>query len=246
MPNNLWLIIGLGALIVAGIFAVFVPHKDKVMTLQGMRFMIVRWFHSAVWVVLAVSFLLRTATDEGIHGMADPVAAVGGILYFVYMVTLLRAMAEYVLALDASLEVLAINSDKVKSAHVEFRQADLFKWQPDRQYDLVLMSFWMSHVPPEKLEGFLETVKQATKVGGQVFMVDSLHDQSRTSSASNHADYDPESIYHTRKLNDGQKYTIVKVFYEGDALTAKLAEHGFTAQYYTSGDYFWWERGMRE
>ncbi len=154
----------------------------------------------------------------------------------------LAAIAGHVVALDASPEVLEINRDKVKSANVEYRQADLFNWQPDAEYDLVFMSFWMSHVPPEKLDSFLEMVRKATKVGGRVFMVDSLRDQTRTSTAANHADYDPESIYHTRKLNDGQEFTIVKMFYD-ESLVAKLAEHGFTATYHISGDYFWWASG---
>ncbi len=156
----------------------------------------------------------------------------------------LATLADQVTALDASLEVLDINRDKVKSANVIYQQADLFNWQPDQQYDVVFMSFWMSHVPPEKLDGFLDTVRQATKAGGRVYMVDSLRDKTRTSSASNHADYDPESIYHTRKLNDGQEFTIVKMFYD-QSLVAKLAEHGFTASYHTSGDYFWWANGVR-
>ena len=156
----------------------------------------------------------------------------------------LATLADQVTALDASLEVLEINRDKVKSANVIYQQADLFNWKPDQQYDVVFMSFWMSHVPPEKLDGFLDTVRQATKVGGRVYMVDSLRDKTRTSSASNHADYDPESIYHTRKLNDGQEFTIVKMFYD-ESLVAKLAEHGFTASYHTSGDYFWWANGVK-
>lgn len=156
----------------------------------------------------------------------------------------LATLAGQVTALDASLEVLEINRDKVKSANVIYQQADLFNWQPDQQYDVVFMSFWMSHVPPEKLDGFLDTVRQATKAGGRVYMVDSLRDKTRTSSASNHADYDPESNYHTRKLNDGQEFTIVKMFYD-ESLVAKLAEHGFTASYHTSGDYFWWASGVR-
>lgn len=156
----------------------------------------------------------------------------------------LATLADQVTALDASLEVLEINRDKVKSANVIYQQADLFNWHPDQQYDVVFMSFWMSHVPPEKLDGFLDTVRQATKAGGRVYMVDSLRDKTRTSSASNHADYDPESIYHTRKLNDGQEFTIVKMFYD-QSLVAKLAEHGFMASYHTSGDYFWWANGVR-
>lgn len=153
-------------------------------------------------------------------------------------------IADHVTALDASDEVIAINRDKVNSANVTYQQADLFNWQPTEQYDLVFMSFWLSHVPPEKLDTFLQAVRQATKPGGKVFMVDSLRDQTRTSTASNHAEYDPESIYHTRKLNDGQEYTIVKVFYD-ETLVAKLAAHGFTASYHTSGDYFWWAVGER-
>lgn len=153
-------------------------------------------------------------------------------------------IADHVTALDASEEVMAINHDKVNRANVSYQQADLFNWQPTEQYDLVFMSFWLSHVPPEKLDTFLEAVRQATKPGGKVFMVDSLRDQTRTSTASNHAAYDPETIYHTRKLNDGQEYTIVKVFYD-EALVAKLAAHGFTASYHTSGDYFWWAVGER-
>ncbi len=156
----------------------------------------------------------------------------------------LAAIADHVVALDASTEVMAINKEKVKSANVEYRQADLFNWQPDAQYDMVFMSFWLSHVPPEKLDGFLETVGQATKTGGQVYMVDSLRDQSRTSSAANHVAYNPESIYHTRKLNDGQEFTIVKMFYD-ESLVAKLAEHGFKATYHTSGEYFWWANGTK-
>lgn len=169
----------------------------------------------------------------------------------------LAAIAGHVVALDASSEVLEINRAKTSPpdplsasregelrVSIEYQQADLFNWQPDTQYDLVFMSFWMSHVPPEKLDGFLEVVRNATKVGGQVFMVDSLRDQSSTSGASNHAAYDPESIYHTRKLNDGQEYTIIKMFYD-ESLVAKLAEHGFTAQYHTSGDYFWWASGIK-
>ncbi len=158
----------------------------------------------------------------------------------------LATIADHVTALDASQEVIAINGAKVNSVNVEYQVADLFNWQPEAEYDLVFMSFWMSHVPPEQLDPFLETVRRATKKGGQVVMIDSLRDTTRTSSAANHADYDPESIYHTRKLNDGQEYTIVKVFYEAEALTVKLAEHGFTAQFQTTGDYFWWARGTRD
>lgn len=165
----------------------------------------------------------------------------------------LAKISQHITALDASEEVLAINKEKIAPRHegeglgvrVHYQQTDLFNWQPDTEYDLVFMAFWMSHVPPDKLDSFLATVRKATKPGGRVFMIDSLPDETSTSSAINHAPYQPDSIYHTRKLNDGQEFTIVKVFYEPDALTTKLAEHAFTAQVQTTGHYFWWASGVK-
>jgi ubiquinone/menaquinone biosynthesis C-methylase UbiE len=155
----------------------------------------------------------------------------------------LAKISGHVLAVDASPEVMEINRGKTGGASVEYLQADLFNWQPETQYDLVFMAFWMSHVPPEKLDDFLDTVRRATREGGRVFMIDSLPDQ--TSTAFNHAAYQPDDVYHTRSLNDGREFKIVKVFYEADALQCKLAEHGFEAQVSTTGRYFWWASGHK-
>ena len=53
-----------------------------------------------------------------------------------------------VTAVDASPEMLAIAAGRVPDgAAVRFVEADLFTWEPDRQYDVVFMGFWLSHVP---------------------------------------------------------------------------------------------------
>lgn len=57
-------------------------------------------------------------------------------------------------AIDASEEVIKINSSKLNSPHVKYHQIDLFTWEPDVEYDLVFFSFWLSHVPPELLDSF--------------------------------------------------------------------------------------------
>lgn len=153
----------------------------------------------------------------------------------------LAKLGKHVTALDASSEVISINRGKANRGNVEFRQVDLFSWHPDAEYDLVFMAFWMSHVPPERLDGFLETVRSATRKGGRILMIDSLPDH--TSTAANHAAYQPDDVCHTRKLNDGREFKIVKVFYQADALQRKLTEHGFEAQVKTTGRYFWWASG---
>ncbi|MBZ0281855.1 MAG: class I SAM-dependent methyltransferase [Anaerolineae bacterium] len=155
----------------------------------------------------------------------------------------LAKIASHITAVDASAEVIAINREKLSSPIVNYIQADLFAWEPDKQYDLVFFAFWLSHVPPEQLDGFLDKVRRATKPGGRIFAIDSLPDN--TSSAANHEAYRPDDIYHTRKLNDGREFKIVKIFYDPADLARKLAEHGFNAQVKTSGRYFWYTSVFR-
>lgn len=155
----------------------------------------------------------------------------------------LLRISQQITALDASPEVMAINHDKLKADNVTYQQADLFQWEPARQYDLVLFGFWLSHVPPEKFHDFLAKVAQATKPGGHVFIVDSQ--RANYSSAKDHAAYEPESVFHTRKLNDGREFKIYKVFYEPEALRAKLAEHGFEADVRETDNYFIYASGVK-
>lgn len=152
-------------------------------------------------------------------------------------------ISDHVTAVDASSEVISINREKIGTANVTYIQADLFNWQPEREYDLVFMAFWMSHVPPEKFDSFMDMARRATKPGGSIFMIDSLPDQ--TSTAHDHLAYQPEDIYHTRKLNDGREFSIVKVFYQPDVLEYKLAAHGFEAKARQTERYFWWSRGIK-
>jgi demethylmenaquinone methyltransferase/2-methoxy-6-polyprenyl-1,4-benzoquinol methylase len=156
----------------------------------------------------------------------------------------LAALAGHVTALDASLEMIAINQAKLVAANVAYQQADLFTWQPDRQYDLVFFSFWLSHVPPERLTPFLATVSRAVRPGGRVFLIDSRHEPN--SSAKDHPLREDEHIHRTRTLSDGSAYTIVKVFYEPDDLRAALKAAGFAADVRITDHYFIYASGVKE
>lgn len=80
------------ALVIAAIFAVFVPSADKVMALEGSSFVIMRWFHSLVWVLLAASFFLKGTGSESVKGFSDLLAMGGGVCYAVYLITTVRMM----------------------------------------------------------------------------------------------------------------------------------------------------------
>jgi SAM-dependent methyltransferase len=139
-------------------------------------------------------------------------------------------------AVDASPEVIACNRSRVDGGNVDYVLADLFEWTPPSRYDLVFMSFWLSHVPPARFDAFWSKVKAALAPGGAAYVIDSAHDP--TSTARDHARPDAESGIVTRKLNDGREYRVVKVFYEPVALNARLRALGLDAKFGRTPRYF--------
>lgn len=134
---------------------------------------------------------------------------------------ILLQMGRDVTAVDAAPEMLALARRKVGDASVHFEQADLFTWEPAREYDLVFFAFWLSHVPPETLDAFLAKVRRAVRPGGQVVIIDeyapTVEDQLIAKG----------DMYAIRPLRDGRTFTIVKVFYDLNTLQEKLAQAGF-------------------
>jgi demethylmenaquinone methyltransferase/2-methoxy-6-polyprenyl-1,4-benzoquinol methylase len=151
----------------------------------------------------------------------------------------LAPRVETLTALDASPEVLALNGARMRAAgfaNVQHAQADLFAWQPDAHYDLVFMSFWLSHVPAERMEAFWGMVGAALAPGGCAYVIDSAHEP--TSGAVDHPSPDRHSGVVMRKLDDGAMYHIVKVFWTPPALAARLAPLGFRAALAQTARYF--------
>jgi len=132
-----------------------------------------------------------------------------------------------VLALDASPEVLAINRARAPAANVSYAQQDLFAWIPTERFDLVFMSFWLSHVPASRFDVFWRNVRAALAPGGMAYVIDSAFEPSST--AVDHARPERDTGVVTRKLNDGREFRIVKIFHEPAALNARLAGLGLRA-----------------
>jgi len=148
----------------------------------------------------------------------------------------LAPRAEELTAIDAAPEVIEINRARVASPNVHYVQADLFAWRPDRRYDLVFFSFWLSHVPEDRFASFWNSVAAALAPGGATYLIDSAFDPSST--AKDHATPNRESGVVTRKLNDGREYRIVKLFYRPDQLAAKLSAIGWQADVAQTERYF--------
>jgi demethylmenaquinone methyltransferase/2-methoxy-6-polyprenyl-1,4-benzoquinol methylase len=139
-------------------------------------------------------------------------------------------------AVDASAEVLAINRGRVAAANVEYVQADLFSWRPAARYDAVFFSFWLSHVPEVRFAAFWDTVAAALGSRGAAYLIDSAFDP--TSTAKDHVLPRPDAGVVTRRLNDGREFRIVKVFWEPQALAARLAAIGWSAELTQTPSYF--------
>ena len=124
-------------------------------------------------------------------------------------------------ALDGSPEMIAVNRLKAGTTAIEYKSVDLFHWEPEKQYDLVFFAFWLSHVPPALLSGFLSKVARATKPGGRVFLID------EPKSVQNISGPNVAGLYQQRTLNDGRSFQIVKVYYHPQELERELLKQGF-------------------
>ncbi|HEV8194179.1 MAG TPA: class I SAM-dependent methyltransferase [Ktedonobacterales bacterium] len=144
--------------------------------------------------------------------------------------------ATSVTALDSSPEMLALNRARVDDPKVRYMRADLFGWQPDRPYNIVFFSFWLSHVPPERCEAFWDLVKRSLAPRGRVFFIDSLYAESST--ARDHQLPGRQETVLTRLLNDGREYSVIKVFYQPEQLLQRLHDLGWTANCHATANYF--------
>ena len=72
------------ALPVASLFAVWVPRRDLVARQRGATHAIVRWGHSATWLLIAAWAILLGL------GIDSPLAAIALVAYLAYVVSLLR------------------------------------------------------------------------------------------------------------------------------------------------------------
>lgn len=141
-------------------------------------------------------------------------------------------------AVDGSAEMLEINRGKLQNPAITYKQADLFKWEPDQSYDVVFFSFWLSHVPEKQFAPFWDAVKRALKPNGRVFLIDSL--PKKESRSTNNSAVDANSSVQKRLLNNGSEYLIVKRYYELDKLTDQLNQLGWESSLEATPEYFFY------
>ena len=153
--------------------------------------------------------------------------------------------ASAVTAVDASLEMLALNRTRVDDHRVRYVEADLFSWRPERTYDGVCFAFWLSHVPHERLDGFLQIVAAALEPDGKVFFVDSHRQRKPSTETVVQSPPEPGSQVLTRRLHDGRAYRIVKNFYGPAELADRCAAAGLQVMVRETASAFIYGAGNR-
>lgn len=134
----------------------------------------------------------------------------------------LLRQARRLTAVDASPEVIELALARVRhDPRVVFEVADLFAYRPVQRYDLVAFTFWLSHVPAERIGGFFDLLRRSLRPGGRLFAVDSAKTRDKRTSADG---------LQERDLADGSTFRIVKRYYGKEELQALFAEHGLRAE----------------
>ena len=138
----------------------------------------------------------------------------------------LLQVCQQLTAVDASGEMHAINRALNGKAAVEYVEANLFEYVPEKRYDLVFAGFWLSHVPETRFRPFWNMVGTALAPGGTVVMVD---DGIRGVDGVTRFADDPTGSDAHRRLWDGQEFTIVKNAYNPGELEGLLHDLGWNA-----------------
>jgi SAM-dependent methyltransferase len=142
----------------------------------------------------------------------------------------LARTAGHLTVIDSSPETLDLNRDHVGRSDVDYLVSDLFTWQPQRTYDVVFFSFWLSHVPRSRFSGFWSLVRSCLAPGGRVFLVDNRNDPHPTGETKDPYVVQCGPDLELRRLHDGSKYQVVEVFYEPKELQSLLGHQGWTAR----------------
>jgi 2-polyprenyl-3-methyl-5-hydroxy-6-metoxy-1,4-benzoquinol methylase len=134
--------------------------------------------------------------------------------------------ASRVTAVDASPEMVEENRRRLgeRAGSVDYVIADLFDWQPGRAWDCVVFSFWISHVPNDRLDGFLRGVAGMLRPGGSVFFLDGTPRQEST--AIDHVLPGSGEEVMVRRLDDGREFRIVKNFWSAEELEQRCRAAG--------------------
>ena len=82
-----WIVCATGAFVVAIVFVFVVPRSADT---TGLEYLVLRWFHSLVWVLLGLAALAAQFLPSN-ERLAGAFAQLALVVYVVYLITFVRA-----------------------------------------------------------------------------------------------------------------------------------------------------------
>lgn len=142
------------------------------------------------------------------------------------------------LATDLNPETLAVAATKPLPACVELRVADAWTLAEvgDETFDAAFAGFWWSHVPLQRLAGWLDTLHARLDPGARVVMLDN-HFVAGSSTPISRRDADGNT-YQQRTLDDGRSHEVMKNFPTADQAFAALGPRARRPQW-TDHTHYW-------
>jgi demethylmenaquinone methyltransferase/2-methoxy-6-polyprenyl-1,4-benzoquinol methylase len=143
-----------------------------------------------------------------------------------YWTEVFAPVAREVIALDVNEEVLQIARAKsYPPGRVEFLRADCYA-PPGlaRRHDALFAGFWWSHVPLQRLDGFLAASVAAVAPRALIAFLDNRYvEGSSTPVARRDAE---GNAYQLRTLEDGSRHEVLKNFPCASELIWRTLKHG--------------------
>jgi len=108
--------------------------------------------------------------------------------------------------------------------------ADIFDWRPQRAYNVVFFSFWLSHVPRQRFSAFWNLVRLCLAPEGRAFIIDNGAAPTPDSTGNDPFVVEYGLDLQFRRLSNGSEYRVVKVMYEPEELQLLLVAEGWDAK----------------
>jgi len=151
----------------------------------------------------------------------------------------LAARAPQLTLVDGSAEMLFHNPIAQRD-DVTVEVADLFTWTTTERFDSVVFTFWISHIPRERLTSFFASVAGWLRSGGRIFFVD---DRELATTEPHVAESSGQTM--VRRLSDGTNATIVKNFFSAAELCAAADSAGIDLTVHETSTFFQYGIGTK-
>lgn len=154
-----------------------------------------------------------------------------------YWTQFIAPAAANVLALDASLETLAIGRSRAPMPNVEWVQGDAYALPCATQpFDAAFAGFWISHVPRNRVAQFLAGLHGRLAPGAKVVLLDNLYVPG---SSTPHGPPDEHGdTYQDRRLDDGTPHRVLKNFPDEAEVRGWLADCAIDVRFH-SWPHYW-------